>query len=75
MKKQKKLGFAEENVNYEAPAIAQEGDQELECVDCRAKFLFSAGEQKFFTERQFTAPRRCKECRQARKQAKEAEAG
>jgi len=49
-------------------------DQSLTCRDCQQPFVFTVGEQKFFAERQFTPPTRCKNCRQARKQAKEAEA-
>ena len=30
-------------------------DKELECVDCGAAFLFSAGEQMFFREKGFTS--------------------
>ena len=47
-------------------------DQTLTCRDCKADFQFTEGEQKFFEERQFTAPTRCKNCRQARKAEKAA---
>jgi DNA-directed RNA polymerase subunit RPC12/RpoP len=46
-------------------------DQELVCRDCGATFTFTAGEQAFFAEKQFTSPIRCKACRQARKAAKD----
>jgi len=49
-------------------------DQTLNCRDCKLPFVFTAGEQKFFAERQFTPPTRCKSCRQIRKQNKDAEA-
>lgn len=42
-------------------------DQELTCRDCKRGFSFTAGEQKFFSERQFTPPVRCKQCRDTRK--------
>lgn len=48
-------------------------DQTLNCRDCKQPFVFTVGEQKFFAERQFTPPTRCKACRQARKAAKDAE--
>lgn len=53
--------------------MAEYNDQELVCRDCKAPFVFTAGEQKFFAERQFVTPSRCKGCRNIRKQQKEAE--
>ena len=29
-------------------------------VECRVEFVFSAGEQRFFAERAFTPPKRCR---------------
>lgn len=44
-------------------------DKELQCVDCRATFTFSANEQEFFASKGFTnEPKRCPDCRGARKQ-------
>jgi len=42
-------------------------DKELTCSDCNQPFTFSGGEQRFFAERQFTPPKRCKPCRDQRK--------
>lgn len=42
-------------------------DEEKTCRDCERGFSFTAGEQKFFAERQFTPPVRCKQCRDTRK--------
>jgi len=47
-------------------------DQTLKCIDCRQDFIFTVGEQRFFTERNFTPPRRCKPCRDAKKLEKQA---
>lgn len=45
-------------------------DKILICKDCRKEFIFSAGEQQFYAEKGFdNEPLRCKECRQARKEA------
>ena len=45
-------------------------DKTLVCKDCGKEFVFTAGEQEFFAEKGFTnEPQRCKECRDARKQA------
>ncbi len=44
-------------------------DRVLKCVDCGADFLFTAGEQSFFAEKNFkNDPRRCKTCKGNRKQ-------
>ncbi|MBA7473658.1 hypothetical protein ES707_09000 [subsurface metagenome] len=44
-------------------------DKTLECQDCGASFTFSADEQSLFASRGFTnEPKRCTECRMARKQ-------
>ncbi|MFO8101390.1 MAG: zinc-ribbon domain containing protein [Dehalococcoidia bacterium] len=43
-------------------------DRDLQCVDCGAAFTFTAGEQEFFATKGFTnEPKRCPECRTARK--------
>jgi hypothetical protein len=38
-------------------------DRTITCVDCRTLFVWTVGEQAFFRERNFTAPRRCRPCR------------
>ncbi len=50
-------------------------DQTINCKDCHNPFIFTVGEQKFFSERQFTPPVRCKGCRDIRKAAKEMSGG
>lgn len=43
-------------------------DQELTCADCGEQFLFTAADQAYFAQRNFTSPpRRCKNCRAARR--------
>ncbi len=43
-------------------------DKTLTCVECGAEFTFTVGEQEFFASRGYTnEPRRCTECRGARK--------
>ena len=42
-------------------------DQTLVCRDCNQEFTFTAGEQAFYAEREYTPPQRCSSCRQARK--------
>ena len=42
-------------------------DRILNCVDCNAEFVFTAGEQHFFHEKEFkNDPKRCKECKAKR---------
>lgn len=39
-------------------------DRVLKCVDCGADFVFTAGEQLFFHDKQFkNEPKRCKACK------------
>ncbi len=47
-------------------------DKTLHCVDCGKEFVFTAGEQEFYTRKGFAnEPLRCKDCRGARKRARE----
>jgi hypothetical protein len=47
-------------------------DEELTCVDCKTPFLFTVGEQEFFTSKGFTnRPKRCKACHTAHKAKKD----
>ena len=42
-------------------------DKELKCVDCGSAFVFTAGEQLFFHDKQFrNEPKRCKTCKTKR---------
>jgi CxxC-x17-CxxC domain-containing protein len=42
-------------------------DKVLKCVDCGADFVFTAGEQLFFHDKQFkNEPKRCKPCKAKR---------
>jgi CxxC-x17-CxxC domain-containing protein len=45
-------------------------DKALTCADCNSEFIFTASEQEFFAERQFSEPRRCPSCRATRKLAR-----
>ena len=43
-------------------------DKSLQCSDCGQEFTFTAGEQEFYASRGLqNEPRRCPECRRARK--------
>lgn len=43
------------------------GNLQLTCSDCGQDFTFSSEDQAFFRERGYSAPKRCKACRQAKK--------
>ena len=46
-------------------------DKNIQCKDCGQEFVFTAGEQEFYAERNFSEPSRCKDCRNARKAEKD----
>ena len=42
-------------------------DKSLRCVDCGSEFIWTAGEQLFFADKQFkNEPKRCKACKAKR---------
>jgi len=51
-------------------------DKSLQCSDCGQQFTFTAGEQEFYSSRGFeNEPKRCPECRRARKTQRNGSAG
>lgn len=42
-------------------------DQEIQCADCGTSFVFNAEDQEFFQTKGYSAPKRCPQCRAARK--------
>ena len=42
-------------------------DMTIKCQDCGKDFIFTESEQKFYEEKGFTLPKRCKDCRNKRK--------
>ena len=42
-------------------------DQQITCRDCGQSFVFTDGEQEFYAQKQLSAPQRCKDCRNKRK--------
>jgi CxxC-x17-CxxC domain-containing protein len=45
-------------------------DKTLSCVECNQQFSFTASDQQFYADRQFSEPRRCASCRAIRKAAR-----
>ena len=51
-------------------------DRILTCRDCGEQFIFSVGEQEFYTQKGFqNEPARCGPCRRARKRERSALTG
>src|SRR5258707_14793206 len=51
-------------------------DKSLNCADCGQEFVFTKNEQAFYAERGFTnEPKRCKNCRDKRKTARDGNGG
>lgn len=50
-------------------------DELIPCADCRIDFTFSESEAAFFASKGLTKPRRCKACRQKRRDAKAGDSG
>jgi CxxC-x17-CxxC domain-containing protein len=47
-----------------APLAMEFQDKILKCIDCGTDFVFTAGEQLFFHDKQFkNEPKRCKNCK------------
>ena len=42
-------------------------DRVKKCKDCGENFTFTTNEQKFYEEKGFPDPKRCKSCRKTRK--------
>ena len=46
-------------------------DKQLTCNDCKKPFVFTEGEQEFYTKMEFHDPSRCPKCRTKRRQARQ----
>jgi CxxC-x17-CxxC domain-containing protein len=51
-------------------SVSRFSDKVLVCRDCGKEFVFTAGEQEFYSARGFNEPTRCSDCRAARKTAR-----
>ncbi len=51
--------------------MEEKKDKTIKCVDCGNEFVFTVRDQEFYAEKGFNnEPKRCKACREAKKQAK-----
>lgn len=46
-------------------------DETLKCADCAKEFPFTEKDQKFYADKGFCKPKRCKPCRVQRKALKD----
>ena len=42
-------------------------NETIKCIECGEDFAFTEGEQKYYEEKGFLPPKRCKKCRDKRK--------
>lgn len=47
--------------------MSSEKDVKIKCKDCGEEFVFTEKDQKFYEEKGFEPPKRCRNCRNARK--------
>lgn len=45
-------------------------DKNLTCKDCEKEFVFTEGEQEFYSGKNFPDPLRCPDCRKIKKDSK-----
>lgn len=50
-------------------------DRTLVCEDCGNEWTFNSDEQEFFNDRGYQTPKRCKPCRQKRKESRTGSSG
>ncbi len=62
----------------ETPLVPPESDEifsdlDIRCIDCAQSFIWTAGEQAFFRDKQLqNPPKRCKDCKKAKNKRLEA---
>jgi len=67
----------EDKTNMDAMQLVGEKEEgvmvnkELACIECGQPFTFSAGEQQFFSDKNFNPPKRCQDCRAKRKKVRQ----
>lgn len=50
-------------------------EQNLQCADCGCVFPFTVEEQEFYYQKGFSSPKRCNDCRAARKRQRQGGGG
>ncbi|MFB3852850.1 MAG: zinc-ribbon domain containing protein [Vicinamibacterales bacterium] len=47
-------------------------DRTIECRECGTPFVWTLGEQRYYAERDFSAPKKCRPCREAARARRDA---
>ena len=42
--------------------------KKIECCECGEEFIFTGGEQRFYKQHNLSEPKRCRKCRETRKE-------
>jgi hypothetical protein len=50
--------------------MSERQDKTIVCSDCNTEFIWTAGEQEFYAINNLADPKRCPDCRKARKAAR-----
>jgi len=45
-------------------------DKQFQCIDCGEEFYWTEGEQEFYREHGLSQPKRCRSCREQRREEK-----
>ncbi|MFT3745046.1 MAG: zinc-ribbon domain containing protein [Pyrinomonadaceae bacterium] len=62
-----------ENTTTSSGSASEPTDTNILCIDCAQEFIWTAGEQQFFRDKQLqNPPKRCKECKKAKNRRLEA---
>ena len=48
-----------------------DNDIKIICADCKTEFAFTERDQKFYAEKGYVQPKRCKQCRIKKKRERE----
>ncbi|HXF42399.1 MAG TPA: zinc-ribbon domain containing protein [Pyrinomonadaceae bacterium] len=60
-------GGVQPALNNQEPTDAEFNDMLLNCIDCGQQFIWTAGEQAFFKDKNLqNPPKRCKPCKKAK---------
>ncbi len=64
---EKEFGAARESTVERPDETGEFGDTAIPCIDCKEDFIWTAGEQAFFRDKDLkNPPKRCKECKKAK---------
>ena len=53
---------------FNVPVDPDAPDEILNCIECRMDFVFGGRDRQYFASRRFAVPKRCRACRDVRRQ-------